>query len=41
MKKETRKKLSLIWRFLNGSKRYFLLSMIFTAAATLGDMVIP
>lgn len=41
MKKETRKKLSLIWRFLNGSKRYFLLSMIFTAAAALVDMVIP
>lgn len=41
MKKESQKKLSLIWRFLNGSKRFFLFSMLFTAAAALADMIIP
>lgn len=41
MKKDIRKKLSLIWRFLKGSKRFFLLSMVFTAVAALVDMMIP
>lgn len=41
MKEDTKKKLSLIWRFLKGSKRFFLLSMLFTAAAALADMIIP
>ncbi len=41
MKKEKSKKLKLIWRFLNGCKLFFLLSIVSTAVTSLADMVIP
>lgn len=41
MKKEKSKKLKLIWRFLNGCKFFFLLSIVSTAVTSLADMVIP
>lgn len=43
MKKEKniKKKLSLIWKFLKGSKKFFLISMIFMTLSALVDMVIP
>lgn len=36
-----RAKLALLWRFLKGSKRYFLLSIATAAVATLADMLNP
>ncbi len=41
MKKEKSKKLKLIWRFLNGCKLFFILSIVSTAVTSLADMVIP
>ena len=41
MKKEKSKKLKLIWRFLNGCKLFFLLSIVSTAVTSLADMIIP
>lgn len=41
MKKEKSKKLKLIWRFLNGCKLFFLLSIVSTTVTSLADMVIP
>lgn len=33
MNKDIQKKINLIWRFLKGSKRFFAISIIFTAVA--------
>lgn len=41
MKKEKSKKLKLIWRFLNGCKLFFILSIVSTAVTSLADMIIP
>lgn len=41
MKENSKSKISLIWKFLKGSKRFFLFSMFFTATTALADMVIP
>lgn len=41
MNKELHKKAALIWRFLKGSKRFFLLSIIFTCINSLTDMAMP
>ena len=41
MKADTRKKASLVWRFMRGSKRFFLFSIVFTGVAALADMIIP
>ena len=41
MKNTLQKKFSLIWEFLDGSKKFFFVSMIFTTVAALVDMVIP
>lgn len=41
MKKDIRKKIFMVWRFLKGSKRFFLVSIVFTVIAALVDMVIP
>ena len=41
MEKNIKKKLSLIKEFLKGSKRFFLISMIFATVSALVDMLIP
>ena len=35
------RKAALVWRFLKGSKRFFLLAVLSTALTALADMVIP
>ena len=34
-------KLRLVWRFLEGSKRYFVLTMLFTVAVSLLELINP
>ena len=36
-----REKLSLLWRFLNGAKRFFLISILSAAVTALADMIQP
>ncbi len=36
-----RRKAALLWRFLQGSKRFFIISMLTTALAALMDMITP
>ncbi len=38
---EKREKLSLLWRFLKGAKRYFLVSILSAAVTALADMLQP
>ena len=40
-KRASAKKASLIWRFLEGSKGYFVLSILFAAVTALADMINP
>ena len=37
----TRQKLTLLWRFLNGSKKFFLASVLAAAVTALADMINP
>lgn len=38
---QKREKLSLLWRFLKGAKRYFLISVLSAAVTALADMIQP
>ncbi len=41
MKTEKKEKLELLWRFLNGSKKYFLFSILAASVTALADMINP
>ena len=41
IKTEKREKLNLLWRFLNGSKKYFLFSVLAASVTALADMINP
>ena len=41
MKNEKKAKLKLLWTFLKGSKRYFLLAILSAAVTALADMLNP
>ena len=41
MKTEKKEKLELLWQFLNGSKKYFLFSVLAASVTALADMINP
>ena len=41
MKTEKKEKLQLLWRFLDGSKKYFLFSILAASVTALADMINP
>ena len=41
MKTEKKEKLELLWQFLNGSKKYFLFSILAASVTALADMINP
>ena len=38
---QNREKLSLLWQFLNGAKRYFLVTILAAGVTALADMLQP
>jgi ATP-binding cassette subfamily B protein len=40
-KRENKEKLKLLWQFLRGSKRYFLVAILAAAVTALADMLQP